>query len=449
MSSLTAPREGAQSRIKLQETFPLVHNSEQVQSIWLIGLVQIRYYASFFLMVAAWYTTNGMNGISMQSFSGFIKDLVQKEENLMTNSLFTITAITSVVTTLQLFLGALVGYVLLLLHALLSIISTQRSFRSPDRSVFTIFQFRESISSALHGIGSICTNLGYMYGSASLVSLFRSFRVLTSHLPTRSQSSFPQVQIIKLLEPFEILLLTRLFLPDERKLLTMGVASSMILTVGAAISLIQSKSSQPHVHAVTFALLSGFTLSTRNVLQRQQHSNNSAQPSSSSPPSTGVLETSLMQFTKLSWQSAWFMVAFSMMLFLLLGLHQSLPVALDVFDATIHGIHWGILTWHPMYNSLSMITLGYCSALTHSLLNAGKRVFAIVMAIVWFRETVTRGTMVGLTLVFGGGCWYTMESKAKGEGPQYWMRLAKPMISLLLLQLVQLVNDQDQMKAIR
>ncbi|GAX21534.1 hypothetical protein FisN_6Hh424 [Fistulifera solaris] len=343
----------------------------------------------------------------------------------MTNSLFTITAITSVVTTLQLFLGALVGYVLLLLHALLSIISTQRSFRSPDRSVFTIFQFRESISSALHGIGSICTNLGYMYGSASLV------------------------QIIKLLEPFEILLLTRLFLPDERKLLTMGVASSMILTVGAAISLIQSKSSQPHVHAVTFALLSGFTLSTRNVLQRQQHSNNSAQPSSSSPPSTGVLETSLMQFTKLSWQSAWFMVAFSMMLFLLLGLHQSLPVALDVFDATIHGIHWGILTWHPMYNSLSMITLGYCSALTHSLLNAGKRVFAIVMAIVWFRETVTRGTMVGLTLVFGGGCWYTMESKAKGEGPQYWMRLAKPMISLLLLQLVQLLNDQDQMKAIR
>ncbi|GAX14640.1 hypothetical protein FisN_6Lh424 [Fistulifera solaris] len=375
-------------------------------------------------MVAAWYNTNGMNGISMQSFAGFMKELVQTEDNPMTKSLFTITAITSVVTALQLFLGALVGYVLLLLHAVLSI-PTQQAFRSPDSSAFVTFQFRESLSSALHGIGSICTNLGFMYGSASLV------------------------QIIKLLEPFEILLLTRIFLPEERKLLTMGVASSMILTVGAAISLIQFKNSQPHVHAVTFALLSGFTLSMRNVLQRQQYNSSLLQPLNSSPPSTSVLEKSLMQFTKLSWQSAWLMLAFSIVLFLLLGLHQSPAAAFKVFYAAIQGINWGILTWHPMYNSLSMITLGYCSALTHSLLNAGKRVFAIVMAITWFREDVTRGTMVGLTLVFGGGCWYTIESKAKGEGQPYWMRLTKPMISLLLLQLVQLVNDQEHMKTIR
>jgi hypothetical protein len=259
----------------------------------------------------------------------------------------------------------------------------------------------------------------------------------------------PQVQIIKLLEPFEILLLTGLCLPDERKLLTMGVSSSMTLTVGAAMSLIQSQTTKPHWNAVAFALLSGFTLSTRNVLQRRQHSNCSTQSTSSSTQSTAstsVMEKSLMQFTKLSWQSAWFMLVFSMILFLVLGLYQTTEVALKVIKTAIQGINWGILTWHPMYNSLSMITLGYCSALTHSLLNAGKRVFAIVMAIVWFREAVTRGTVVGLTLVFCGGCWYTVESKAKGEGHQYWMRLTKPMISLLLLQLVQLVNEQDQMK---
>jgi hypothetical protein len=169
--SSTPRNDGPQGKKKLQETLPLVRDSEQQQSTHLkIWFAQIRFYTFFFLMVAAWYNTNGMNGISMQSFAGFIQEHVQKEDNLMTNSLFIITSITSVVTVFQLFLGALVGYVLLLLHSLFSV-SAQRSFRSPDSSVFTTFQFRESLSSALHGIGSICTNLGFMYGSASLVRL--------------------------------------------------------------------------------------------------------------------------------------------------------------------------------------------------------------------------------------------------------------------------------------
>lgn len=253
------------------------------------------------------------------------------------------------------------------------------------------------------------------------------------------------------MEPFEILLLTRLFLPDESKLLTMGVASSMTLTVGAAISLIQSRNTKPHFNAVAFAILSGFTLSMRNVLQRKQHSSSNhtqKSASSSSAPTRSVMETSLMQFTQLSWQSAFIMMVFSMVLFLVLSLYQTPSIASAAFHATIQGISWGVLTWHPLYNAFSMITLGYCSALTHSLLNAGKRVFAIVMAIVWFQETFSAGTAVGLTLVFCGGCWYTVESKQKGDGQRYWMRLIKPMITLLLLQSIQLVHEQGQIKVI-
>ena len=85
--------------------------------------------------------------------------------------------------------------------------------------------------------------------------------------------------------------------------------------------------------------------------------------------------------------------------------------------------------WHPLYNIFSMITLGFCSALTHSLLNAGKRVFAIIMAILWFGEDITSATIAGLATVAGGGTWYTMESsKRKIVGG-----VAKPVVTMLVL----------------
>lgn len=243
---------------------------------------------------------------------------------------------------------------------------------------------------------------------------------------------------------------TRLLLPDESKLLTVGVASSMTLTVGAAISLIQSRQTQPHPNAIAFAILSGLTLSTRNVLQRKQHSSDTPSNHQTASTSRSVVEKSLVQFTQLSWQSALVMMLLSIVLFVLLASFQT-AAASESFRLTVNGMNWGILTWHPLYNAFSMITLGFCSALTHSLLNAGKRVFAIVMAIVWFKESFTRGTVLGLALVFCGGCWYTVESKAKGDdskGQRHWMRLTKPMTSLLLLQLIHMVHEQDQIKAI-
>jgi multidrug transporter EmrE-like cation transporter len=100
-----------------------------------------------------------------------------------------------------------------------------------------------------------------------------------------------------------------------------------------------------------------------------------------------------------------------------------------------------------------MITLGFCSALTHSLLNAGKRVFAIVMAIVWFRESFSRATAVGLALVFCGGCWYTTESKTKQQqkqpnassSRQRIVQWFKPMVAFVLLQSVYMIHALDTM----
>ena len=82
-----------------------------------------------------------------------------------------------------------------------------------------------------------------------------------------------------------------------------------------------------------------------------------------------------------------------------------------------------------------MITLGFCSALTHSLLNAGKRVFAILMAILWFGEDFSIATVFGLLTVAGGGAWYSTESKKRVQGG--WSKVGMAILILATLLKVQ------------
>jgi Triose-phosphate Transporter family len=334
-------------------------------------LVAIQFFTIVLSCILLWYFTNGFNGISMQSYARRVRSLQGYSDELVLN-----VSIMATVTAIQLGLGAIIGYVLLKFGF--------SPLTKSETCFWALVTGEETFSGSLHGVGSICTNLGFMYGSASLV------------------------QILKLMEPFETLAFSQLLTPQEGKC-TFGVVSSMILVVGAAVSLIRIQSEIPHSHAIFFALFSGCTLSLRNVLQRMPHLDRSSistdiqdghqkpQPKSSN---IEKMEDSVIQFTQLSYRSARIVGAGALLLNLL---------ALPQF-AALGEFNWGVLTWHPLYNIFSMITLGFCSSLTHSLLNAGKRVFAIVLAILWFREEITLATIAGLTTVAGGGMWYTMES---------------------------------------
>jgi hypothetical protein len=389
------------------------------------------------LTIGAWYFTNGMNGIAMQSFSRFLSEQQQAQAQAQpqqqqqqqqqmtttsTRSFCATVAITSVVTSLQLLLGAILGWFMLLLYRY----STKAtSTKEPPRSKILTFHAGERTLALLHGVGSICTDLGFMYGSASLV------------------------QTLKLLEPFETLVLTKLLLPggEEGNKLTLGVMSSCLLTVGSAISLLNSSSStEPHPHAIMFAIASGLSLSSRNVLQRRQHLGGklaatnmptTAETNLQSPQMTSKLERSLFQFTQLSLQSGTVMALISILLhsFLLCTDKNHGATLTDVLS---EAMNWRLLTWHPLYNAFSMITLGFCSALTHSLLNAGKRVFAICLAIVWFQEGYGWATIVSLAAVTVGACWYAMEVKTAGRvvSSSSWTTRTKPLASLMLLILV-------------
>ena len=334
-----------------------------------------------FANIIAWYITNGMNGIALQSFASEIRDYRAGTEGLLSNI-----ALMTFVTGMQLAFGVVMGMAMLWLFSL-----TQQGGNSKFKLTMTR---QDLILGGLHGFGSLCTNLGFSYGSASLI------------------------QILKLLEPFETIILSQLIVPDEGKI-TIGVVSSMIFVVGAAVSLIRIRSTTPHAHAVLFAIFSGLTLSARNVLQRKQHvqaETQQLQHESDDNKQTSKMERSLELFTKLSLHSAVVTCAAAIPLNLLLLALPSTPSHSDILKLTMaQALNWRVLTWHPLYNAFSVITLGFCSALTHSLLNAGKRVFSILMAIVWFNEEFTMATLLGLIAVGAGGCWYTMETKHKSN----------------------------------
>ena len=108
--------------------------------------------------------------------------------------------------------------------------------------------------------------------------------------------------------------------------------------------------------------------------------------------------------------------------------------------------NYQLLVWHPLYNAFSMITLGFCSALTHSLLNAGKRVFAISMAMIWFQEGLRQkpGTMMALLSVCVGGVWYSWERKTKKASTRTRSGVLKWIVSIAILGNLYYVQHFDK-----
>jgi drug/metabolite transporter (DMT)-like permease len=390
--------------------------------IWKYVVLHILQIANIFL----WYWTNGMNGIAMQTFATQVSQRLLSRTSTPSSStvqeslsiLYTCCFITS----RQLVLGAAIGRVLLLgLNSTLTWSKIQSTHWWP--------------MSVLHGVGSLATNIGFMYGKASVI------------------------QVLKLLEPFETLLLSQLLFREST--FSTGVISSMALVVGAAVSLLTLQPTSPSPQAISAAVVSGATLSCRNVLQRKHHrlgptsssrtattptatttttthnqrsnvhtqssSSSSASSSASSSTSTSSskwdrLEKSIVQFTQLSFYSGLYVGVVSLLLRGILvkpdeygygTSYSSFNYNYNNHNTNTPSPSLQLFLWHPLYNIFSMITLGFCSAITHSLLNSGKRVFAICLAILWFHEGLNPATIAGLFLVGVGGFWYLAEGTSK------------------------------------
>lgn len=431
------------------------------------------------LNVAAWCWSNGMNGIAMQSYSMKASAALQEqqqEEQYQNQDLYYyngdagagaeeynyeyddgkdgittsttppsdsttllhIMVITTTITCMQLILGAIVGrIVLLFLGGMTGAGSSsgtdenngeQSAARSNSISWSQIVSTHWVPLSSTHALGSVATNLGFMYGKASAI------------------------QLIKLLEPFETLLLSLMFFKEEgKRSCSVGIVSAMTVVVGAAMSLIELQPTRPVPEAIFFAVVSGIVISFRNVLQRKHHqqkhisedkpkkqddrsndknhsllgSGQGKQVIEDGKPqeSWTKLEMSIVQFTQNSLFSAIWTSVTALLLFVLnimivsWGRGGDNEMMHPIRDFIFPAPPIQLILWHPMYNIFSMITLGCVVALTHSLLNAGKRVVTISMAMLWFGDEglLTDGgkTVAGLVLVGVGGLWYTWESKQR------------------------------------
>jgi hypothetical protein len=200
------------------------------------------------VVVAGWFSTNSCNGVAMQS----VRALQQPEDSFAQRLTLAVT-----ITSLQLLLGALLGGGALRLLALVT--PSTCSSLSPNPNNNNNNNMRPI--AALHMIGSLTTNLSFLYGSASLV------------------------QIIKLLEPFETLFFVMAWqyyhatqhskgahgkAKPSSLGISPGVLASMALTVGAAMSMVKNRGVAAPSAAICFAILSGLAMSSRNVWQRQQ-----------------------------------------------------------------------------------------------------------------------------------------------------------------------------------
>lgn len=252
------------------------------------------------------------------------------------------------------------------------------------------------ILGVLHFLGCLCTNMGFALGSASVV------------------------QVIKLMEPIETLILTALanvmILKVSHGLTFMRTMSVIIIIAGTSMLLAQKRGSelghQVNFGSVVFALCSGFAMASRNVFMKT--SSLAAKPSrlrTKKPTSEGWKQIAVNGlFNYITITSA---AAVPGTLCLVLAEKQnSFQISHSPITAWMFQLQDGkeAIVFHGLYNIASISILCLISTQCHSLLNVGKRIVNVLYSGIVFRESIGYNGIRGLHIAAVGGFLYTCES---------------------------------------
>jgi hypothetical protein len=257
----------------------------------------------------------------------------------------------------------------------------------------------------LHYVGTMCTNLGFAYGSASIV------------------------QVIKLLEPVETLLLTYAILGMVNPKRKFG---SALLIVFGTMLLLTSKGTNKHVNTYTiiYSLLSGVSFSSRNVAQKVSNRTNN----------TTIVDAGFLGGV----------VAKGIQNFISITSYALIPAIISLVAVEIRGvegIEGSIVLWllietkkpsfqaivyHGLYNIASISVLAFVSAATHSLLNVGKRVFLVLTAALVFQESLGTFGVLGLLIAGIGGVFYSSDRCFTAAASAVAMRHRKKLWLMLI-----------------
>ena len=360
-----------------------------------------------------WYFSSSINAVASQKLfqglknSSFLQNALD-ELNASTNKEATgIISIAVILTVSQLVAGGIISLAFLFFFggdnnstgsstssatATLPFLKQQRNKSKAGHLVqfFQQIQTLDLLIGFLHCIGSICTNIGYGYGSASLV------------------------QVIKLLEPIETLLLMAL-LQRSLQVLSFHKVVSTITIVGGTYMLLSNPSIEVNPTSVLFSIGSGICMASRNVfskkrqlkqasMQKQQQQQREEEGAKRGISFRAILVKGITKFATITITSAGsavviglFMALYSLPLFELL-VPQLMHFSPKILTQTI--------VFHCLYNMASITVLSLTSATSHSLLNVGKRIANVIIASMAFDIPVTIAGKIGLVVAAIGACFY-------------------------------------------
>lgn len=347
---------------------------------------------SILVLVGAWYTTSSFNAVSTQQFIA-----AQRANDVEYLGFYVMT----VVTLFQLLVGA--GVAAGIARILLNSGAIPPSSSSPTTARGWHYYI---LVPTLHAAGSLCTNMGFIFGSASVV------------------------QIIKLLEPLETLVISRCLLASSSSPPISGpLVASLCCMIAGTIGTLSGWHKPVRKEAVFMATLSGLALASRNSVKKllqEQHQQKGNERSSLQVETSSLARfvSGVQEFARLSLGSAVVLFALLVVSSGLRFIH-SLVVLGAVENRTNDGSvvqlqyllssilqHPKMVIFHGLYNLSSLAVLGFVSALTHSVLNVGKRLVNIVVVAVLFQEQVDlERVSVGLSVATAGALWYTVLAK--------------------------------------
>jgi hypothetical protein len=315
------------------------------------------------IFTVCWYWSSGINAVASQKlFITFFDSASLSEE--YTRSPFPLALM---LTSTQLSLG---GF-----------LSMTYRYLAGKLDLNDIYNQRTLVLGLLHLTGHWCTNMGFGYGSASLV------------------------QIIKLLEPIETLLLAALANKISNRgsgnqVFTTRKVLSTLVIIGGTCMLLGQKSMNANLHSIAFALCSGFCMASRNVLTKS--ANSDVEEDTLKHGTYDVFQRGMDHFSQISILSA---IPSAAVLF---STTITNPTRISSFVSEMpRQTLFQAVGFHVLYNIASITVLSLSSAPLHSLLNVGKRISNVLIALLTFRDPLSPSGTFGLLFAACGAFIYS------------------------------------------
>ena len=295
---------------------------------------------------------------------------------------------------------------------------------STKKSGSTLLMFL--VIGALHFAGCLCTNLGFAFGSASLV------------------------QIVKLLEPIETLIFTAVITKSlssvnaNANANAKNTVSMFVILLGTAILLLQKSHhdrASINSNAIFFALCSGLCMAGRNtVVKKIQFTpkKQKQEPEQKDDDQERIKNTidwhvaaldGIQKFIQITQSAALVSI---LPLLILVTVSVTVAAVLPNSSSTSAGetmilaanlllssgwIGFQSIIYHGLYNIASISVLCLVSAQSHSLFNVGKRVSNVLVAAVVFQEHIGVQGIMGLIIAAIGGFKYSYSGSSSSYPP--------------------------------